>query len=309
VTARTSHLVVGESVVDVLVRPDGRVERHPGGSPANVALGLGRLGRDVTLLTRLGRDDDGDLLRAHLGSAGVRLDVTDAQGPTSTARAVLDEHGAATYELDIAWSLDLAAAARRRPTHVHTGSLATVLQPGADVVHALLSAVRGGATVSYDPNVRPGLMGPRADAVPAVERLVALSDVVKASEDDLRWLYPDRHPVDVAFRWLASGPALVVVTLGAHGSVAVTPHGVIESAPRTVDVADTVGAGDSFMAALLARLGDGGLLGASGRRDLRVAPTARLAPVLSWAAQAAALTVSRRGADLPDAAELARACA
>ncbi|GIG23675.1 ribokinase [Cellulomonas chitinilytica] len=306
-SARTTHLVVGESVVDVIERPDGSVERHPGGSPANVALGLGRLGADVTLRTQLGRDHDGDLLRRHLASAGVRLEVTD--GPTSTARAALDEHGAAEYELDVAWALDRVGASPWRPTHVHTGSLATVVQPGAEAVHALVASLRGGSTVSYDPNVRPGLMGPREVAVPAVERLVALSDVVKASEDDVAWLYPDRDPVDVAYRWLTVGPALVVVTLGARGAVAVTPHGVVESPPHPVDVADTVGAGDSFMAALLARLGTGGLLGASGRRSLRVAPPARLAPVLSWAARAAAVTVSRRGADLPDTAALTGATA
>ncbi|MFE5588647.1 PfkB family carbohydrate kinase, partial [Kitasatospora sp. NPDC056531] len=178
------------------------------------------------------------------------------------------------------------------PAAVHLGSIGAVTEPGAASVLALVERWRGRAQISYDPNVRPALMGERAQAVRRVERCVALSDLVKASDEDLAWLYPGEPAEAVAERWLTLGPTVVAVTLGAEGAFALTSDGGREQAPAVpVTVADTVGAGDSFMAAFLHTRASG----------------ADLADCLTQAVTAAALTVSRPGANPPSAAELADA--
>lgn len=248
-------LVVGEALADVVVGPDGTRRAHPGGSPANTALGLARLGHPVTLATRIGRDAYGELLRTRLTEGRVLLhpgSVVDA--PTSTARAELDGTGSAAYRFDIMWDLP-PVGPLSVPGHFHTGSIATALEPGARRLLALAAAVRRrGHTVSYDPNLRPALLGPPEAERPRVERLVALADVVKASEEDLGWLYPGRDPDEVAAGW-AQGGRLVVLTRGAEGAVAHWAPGGRHMVPAPpVRVADTIGAGDAFMAGLLAGL-------------------------------------------------------
>jgi fructokinase len=293
-------LVVGESVVDRVRNAAGQVAAHPGGSPANVAYGLGRLGGTVAFLTELGPDADGDAVRAHLESAGVR--VTAARVPR-TPSAELDHRGAARYDFDIAWTLPEPSVAVR-PAHVHVGSVAAYLAPGADTVETVLRERTDGATASFDPNVRPALHGGRAGVLGRTERLVALSDIVKASDEDLEWLYPGRDPLAVAREWLDAGPSLVVVTRGARGFCAVTRDGELEVPAVRVLVADTVGAGDSCMAALLDGLRTAGLAGAGRNTALRAATASTLRPVLERAARAAAITVSRPGARPPTAMEL-----
>ncbi|MEU6148255.1 carbohydrate kinase [Streptomyces sp. NPDC047081] len=313
-------LVVGEALVDVIVDPDGSGRNHPGGSPANVALGLGRLGHPVRLATRVGRDDFGDLLRKHLENSGVELSpgsVVDTA--TSTATAVLDAAGAARYTFDIDWALSGTVEETLRdspPRHVHTGSIATALSPGADQVLTTLHALRGSATVSYDPNLRPALLRSPTEERERVEQLVTLSDVVKASEEDLAWLHPGETPDVTAARWARSGPALVVLTRGADGATVWWRNGRQDIAPVRVQVADTVGAGDAFMAALVSRLLDARLLdggpgaeAVTARAALRASTdTGRLPTVLTGAltaaSRAAALTCAREGADPPRAAEL-----
>ncbi|WP_327673559.1 carbohydrate kinase family protein [Kitasatospora sp. NBC_00458] len=287
-------VVIGECVADV-VRTDGAPDTvHPGGSPANVAYGLARLGTPTALLTQLGDDPYGRLIRAHLESAGVTV-LTGPAGGVRTPSAVvgIDGEGRARYTFDIDWTLP-AGELPHPPGHLHIGSIAAVTEPGAAAVLALVERWRGRAGVSYDPNVRPALLGDRADAVRRVERCVALSDLVKASDEDLGWLYPGRDPEEAARHWLGLGPATVAVTRGPDGAFALTADGRrVEVPARAVEVADTVGAGDSFMAALLhARHGGAGLDEA-----------------LTRAAAAAALTVARPGANPPDAAELAEALA
>ncbi|MFE2346296.1 carbohydrate kinase [Kitasatospora cineracea] len=292
VPADTDFLVIGECVADI-VRTPGRPDRpHPGGSPANVAYGLARLGRRTALLTQLGDDPYGTLIRDHLAAAGVTV-LTDGQDrPTPTAIVTLDPAGSASYEFAVGWTLAPAPAPRAR--HVHLGSLASVQEPGAAVARRLLRAARtAGATVSYDPNVRPALLADHPAAVTAVEHCVALSDLVKASDEDLAWLYPGIPVRDSAARWLALGPATVVVTRGSRGAFALTPAGETTVPAPPTTVVDTVGAGDSFMAALLATLD-----------DPRPALDA-VASALRTAATAAAITVSRAGANPPTTAELA----
>ncbi|WP_062525434.1 carbohydrate kinase family protein [Demequina rhizosphaerae] len=298
-------LVIGEALVDVVVGPDG-TEAHPGGSPANVALGLARLGRDVDLLTRLGLDPNGVLVADHLQDDGVRLVPGSAgAGPTSVATATLDAGGAATYEFDIVWELADGVRLRNSPLAVHTGSIAAVMAPGAAQVLTLVRALRFNSTVTYDPNVRPSLMGSPDEARPAIERMVGLADVVKASDEDLAWLHPGREVDEVAREWAGMGPALVVVTRGGEGATAFTHNGrEIHAEAPAVAVADTVGAGDSFMSGLIDGLWGAGLLGRANREALRAVSDEAVAAILRPCARIAAITVSRPGANPPTRAEL-----
>lgn len=287
---RVEFLVIGECLADI-VRTPGRPDHpHPGGSPANVAYGLARLGRRTALLTQIGQDGTGELLRSHLAGAGVHV-LTDGQAcRTSTAIVTLDAQGRADYEFAIGWTLGrvgLPAA-----DHVHLGSLASVMEPGATTARGLLRELHAaGATVSYDPNIRPALFGERVAGIAAVEECVALSHVVKASDEDLEWLYPGVPPRASAARWLTLGPGVVIVTCGGDGAFALTADGEAHAEAPEVQVVDTVGAGDSFMSAVLASLADHAPL-----------PTA-----LATAVAAAAVTVSRAGANPPSTAELTAA--
>ncbi|MGW8780729.1 carbohydrate kinase family protein [Streptomyces sp. NPDC055796] len=322
-TPAAPTLVIGEAITDVLTGEDGLRRSRPGGSPANVALGLARLGHPVRLATRIGRDGPGRDLHAHLRGSGVRLTPGSfTGGATSTATARLDAAGTAHYSFDITWDLPPAALGGPPPSHLHTGSIATALAPGAERVFAAVEAARAGATVSYDPNVRPALLATADRERPRAERFVALSDVVKASGEDLDWLYPGRSPDEAARRWAdGSGPALVVVTMGGAGARVFWPGGQCDVPATPVEVADTVGAGDAFMSGLLSGLLRTGLLAGAGpaagpdaaraRTALRGATASarldrRVASALSLAARAAALTCTREGADPPTRTELAR---
>lgn len=310
-TAQPPHparaLVVGEALVDVVLRPGAEPADHPGGSPANVAIGLGRLGRRVDLLTWLGDDAYGDLVRAHLTGSDVHvLAGNRAPDRTPVARAHVDAEGVATYEFDLTWDLpDRWDEDAEPPLVVHTGSIATVIAPGGEAVAALLAARRATSTLTYDPNLRPALMGSPEATLPVVERLVALTDVVKVSDEDLAWLHPGVPPVEVARDWLRRGPALVVVTLGGEGALALTAGDEITITAPRVTVADTVGAGDSFMGGLIDGLWSAGLLGADAREALHAVDRDTVEQVLVRCARIAAITVSRPGANPPTTADLA----
>ncbi|MFJ1586341.1 carbohydrate kinase [Streptomyces sp. NPDC088197] len=305
----SDFLVIGECVADIVRTPGQPDVPHPGGSPANVAYGLARLGHATALLTQLGDDPSGKLITDHLRSAGVHL-LADGRHDVRTPTAVvtLDEQGAARYDFDIAWTLGPVEP----PTalrHVHVGSIAAVAEPGAATTVDLAARLRADATVSYDPNIRPELMGTHELGVAGVERCVALSDLVKASDEDLEWLYPGEPVAAVAARWLAAGPAVVFVTMGGEGAAAFTRDIEVTGAPVRTEVADTVGAGDSFMSATLDALTGLGLTGAAARPALGALDKATLAHVLRHAGTAAALTVSRPGANPPTTGELRAALA
>ncbi|MCX9192715.1 carbohydrate kinase [Carbonactinospora thermoautotrophica] len=296
--------VVGESLVDLVGEAGSEVYRaRPGGSPANVAVGLARLGVEVTFVTELGADPPGTLLRRHLEGAGVRLTGCLDRPSSGLAVASLDEAGVAHYTFAISWRL-AGVRLDELPEVLHVGSFAATLEPGAANVAELVEQARPHATISYDPNIRPALIGSRAQQRPRVERLVARADVVKASVDDLAWLYPGEPYDQVAARWLESGPALVVVTLGERGVHARSRRSVLDLPALPVRVVDTVGAGDAFMSGLLAALRETGLLGRNRRAALAEADPE---PALRTALLAAALTCERPGADPPTRAELAAA--
>jgi fructokinase len=163
---------------------------------------------------------------------------------------------------------------------------------------------RGRVTISYDPNVRPALLGTPEQALPGIEHLVALSDVVKVSDEDLQWLYPDRQDEDVAREWLGLGPALVVVTRGGQGIFAVTAGLEVRRPATPIDLVDTVGAGDSFTSGLLDGLRRADLIGGVRRDDLAAIDESSLVSVLDTASLIAAITCSRPGADPPTRAEV-----
>ncbi|MFC4907140.1 carbohydrate kinase family protein [Actinomadura gamaensis] len=290
--------VLGEALVDLAPAGDERLFRAvPGGSPANVAVGLGRLGVPSSLVTGLGEDAFGRLVVRHLEESDVSV-VVQPSPFTGMAVVTLDGAGVPAYDFALSWE-PAEAALPDGTIALHTGSLAAALGDGPARVEAMMAAARASATVSFDPNVRPALMGDRRRELERVARQVALSDVVKASEEDIAWLRPGADPLAVAREWRALGPALVVVTHGAEGATLLGDEEIRRAAPP-VRVADTVGAGDAFMSALLAGLAEEGLLGPAGRDGLGGAP----ARVLERAVLAASLTCTRPGADPPRRAEL-----
>ncbi|MHA7210160.1 carbohydrate kinase family protein [Arthrobacter sp. MDT1-65] len=300
-------VVIGESLVDV-VHDDTRraTDEHPGGSPMNVAVGTTRLGIPTTLITAFGNDRHGQAIERHLMANGV--DVINAGGArTSTASARIGTDGAATYSFDISWNIteSVDAARSMAATHFHTGSIATGLAPGCHDVLDLLEQVRNTSTISFDPNCRPTVTPDRDEARQAVERFVALSDIVKASDEDLTWLYPGSDLTEVMDTWLALGAALVVVTRGGQGSLAATASVQVSEEATPVDLVDTVGAGDSFMAALLAGLRWCGVLGADDRARIATLDHVTVQQLLAFAATAAAITCSRAGANPPFLSEVA----
>lgn len=287
-------IVLGEALIDMVVSAGG-VTEHPGGSPANVAYGLARLGIDTGFLTALGHDDRGDAIRAHLNGAGVGT-VSGSRNmvATSTAKATLGEDGSASYSFDVTWPLD-PMTLTHQPKLLHTGSIASFLAPGAASVRGLIEDCKAATTITYDPNIRPELLGSHQEALAIFEGLVPLTDVVKLSDEDADWLYP-RQSIETTTRHLLGlGTKLVVVTQGAAGSLLETPEYQISVSGVPSVVADTIGAGDSYMAAFILGLLTKGIDGWT--PDV-------LENVGRMASAAAAITVRRPGANPPSGNEL-----
>ena len=297
-------LIAGEALTDIVIDAANTQREHPGGSPMNVAVALSRLGHEAHLLTRIGNDARGDAIRAHLDASGVQLTPgSSVEAATSTALARLDANGAATYEFDLLWDPRPAGL----PEHVdavHTSSIAAVLEPGAETVLDVLRRRRDGSTISYDPNARPTLMGEAETVRAQIEHTIALCDVVKASDEDVAWLYGTDDVEDVVASWRELGPALTVLTRGDEGAVGFAATGRVQVSPVVVDAVDTVGAGDTFSAGILDALAAKGLLGADRREMLAAIPSDDLATVLRRAAALSAITVSRAGANPPWSHEL-----
>lgn len=300
-------LTVGEALIDIVV-PHGEGERseHVGGSPANVAIGVSALGHESRLTAYLGNDEHGRRVREHVEKYGVHLTEGSMDAPrTSTATAHLDADAVATYDFDLSWQIgpqQLEAVG-----HVHTGSIAATLEPGGSDVADLMARAREHATISYDPNARPSIMGTPEDARQRIEECIGRSDVVKASLEDVQWLYGDVDVVEIAHLWGRLSPHLVVITRGGEGAVVHLSRDdtALELPSLTVDVVDTVGAGDSFMSGLLSGLIDAQLLGsADARRRLAHAELEDIAPALDRAVACAGWTVARAGAAAPSRADL-----
>ncbi|MFB8146565.1 carbohydrate kinase [Microbacterium sp. NPDC056003] len=286
-------LVIGEALMDITTIGD-EVTEMPGGGPANVALGLGRRGSDVALLTNLGRDSRGSLITRHLERSGVWvLAESFGAAPTSTAHARILGDGSAQYDFSLTW-LASPAEISVKPRTVHTGSVAAFLAPGDALVLEQLDRLNP-EIVTFDPNIRAALIGDAASVRSRFEEFARRSTVVKLSDEDAGFLYPGANEVEVLRTIGQLGPHLVAVTRGAEGAI-LSAHGQIVHVPgRRTAVVDTIGAGDTFMASLVADYP------AMHGKDLTYEMIYELG---SRAADAAAITVGRAGADLPWANEL-----
>jgi fructokinase len=300
-------VVMGEALMDCAVNAAGEtISETPGGSPMNVAIGLGRLGHSVLLAARVGDDEHGAAIVDHIRHSHVDL-IPEATGlaTTSTATAHLAADGSASYEFDLEWDLTASMVELSDPLHVHTGSIGATLKPGAEAVLEVLRRDRdSGATISYDPNARPHIMGSRHDVIDQVEAIIALSDVVKASDEDVEWLYPGRDLEDIVQHWKSLGALLVIITRGAEGATAWGAGDPVTLPTKARTVVDTIGAGDTVMAGVIGALAEASLLGAKGREQLAALSGEDLEDIIDFALRAAAITVSRVGANPPTRAEM-----
>lgn len=293
-------LVVGEALVDIVDVRGGSPREHVGGSPANVALGLGRLGVDVRLHTALAHDAYGNLVARHLQSSGVIIDHASwTLAQTCTARALIDYDGSAMYDFEVDWQLPIQPAWCGEKV-VHVGSIGAFLAPGAQQVADLVRQVSGNALLTFDPNIRPALMGDRTQAIETFENIASHATLVKLSDDDAAWLYPGDSLEHIMQRISILGAKCVAITLGSAGATGCAGAERVEMPAPAVKVDDTIGAGDTFMATLI----DGLVERAP---ELNLAHERTLRRLMLAAVAAASITVQRHGADLPTRREVQRA--
>ncbi len=293
--------VCGEVLIDVL--PTGPVV---GGGPANTAKSLARLGHAVDFVGGISTDSFGHMARKELERDGVGLGLSlESDKPTSTATVTLYKAGSATYKFVIdgtatfefspSWLPD---PERLKPSVLQIGTLATVVEPGATVLFDWAVNCAEFAPIVFDPNVRPSFLGDRKKYCQAVEKWVGISSVVKLSDEDIAWLYPDQSLDDVAHRWLEGETSLVVVTRGAKGIIGYTHDAQDEVESYAVELVDDIGAGDTVGAILVEAVAQYSVAGIVGHT---------LNKVLHRAAVAAGITVSRAGAQPPRMHELVEA--
>ncbi|MDR0489205.1 MAG: PfkB family carbohydrate kinase [Propionibacteriaceae bacterium] len=298
-------LLIGEALIDIVRRAGAKPEYHPGGSPLNVAVGLGRLGHRPILATWFARDELGRSIEKHCADSQVRiLPGSDQALRTPTADAIVDEDGHADYVFDI----DLQVPPLPMDFHglVHTGSIGALIQPVATEVLSYIENIRS-AFITFDPNCRPSIMGDVNNLRPLVEGYVEASNLVKVSDEDLQWLYRGRGTTEadleeLAKAWVGYGPTVVIVTMGAGGALGVTQDFTVRvTADTSHGLVDTVGAGDSFMAGLIHEIITGGYT--EDQSGLGVDPHV-LTTILTRAAAMSGITVSRAGANPPWLSEL-----
>ena len=290
--------VCGEVLIDIL--PTGPVV---GGGPANTAKALARLGYEVDFIDGISTDDFGVSARKELSRDGVGLGLSlTSDKPTCTATVTLDSKGSASYEflIDGTATFDFNSSwlpdpERLKPSVLHIGTLVTIIEPGASVLFDWAVKVGEFAPIVFDPNIRPSVMADRAKYAAAVEKWVSISSVVKVSDDDVAWLYPDDSLDGVAHRWIEAGVSCVVITRGAKGLIGFTASGMEEVEGVKVDVVDTVGAGDTVGAIVVEGIIKHSVHGLQGQV---------LNALLHKAAIAAGITCSRAGAQPPRAHEL-----
>jgi fructokinase len=286
--------VIGESLVDVFTDADGATRERSGGSPFNVAVALGRLDIDARLFTAIGDDGRGAMLLSQLSDEGIAL-TRGGSPSTSVAHASVDGDGRATYEFDLVWDPqfgddwpDLSV--------LHFGSLGSALSPGADEVRRVVDRYTRTSLITYDPNWRDGPVA--GDPRQIVDTNAARADVVKLSDDDAAVIYPGVELAEVAHLLLDLGPGLVVITKGAAGASAWTAKNEKHVGAAAVDLVDTIGAGDAFMATLLSELAD------FDRNKVENLNRRELELVLEFASFVAGKTCERAGADPPYIADL-----
>jgi fructokinase len=299
-------LVCGEALIDLTPEPGGLYRPCPGGGPFNTAVALGRLGVPVAFLGSVSRDALGRLLADRLAGAGVALRHT-IRSTEPTPLAVVALSSGAGHENEFSFYMTGTAAPNVTVDDLpgdldgvdalHIGTLGLVLEPLATTIELLVAREAAQRVIALDPNVRPSLVHDRAAFTIRIDRLAAASDLVKVSDADALWLAPRAGVPDLVAQWQAAGAGIVLVTRGGSGSVAWAPSGALVEVPAVpADVVDTVGAGDSFNAGLLAWLHREGRLTKQGVRSLSESD---LRAALAHAATVAAITCSRAGADPP----------
>ena len=294
--------VVGEVLIDLL--PEGS-DRKPvvGGGPANTAKALAKLGIDTQFIDEISTDGYGQMVKDELVSAGLKLDyVKYSDKPTCLAIVSLSNSGSATYDflIENTATFDFTSEwlpnpQTERPSLLHIGTLATVIEPGASALFDWAQSVAKVAPIVFDPNIRPAVISDRKQYVDQVDRWVAISSAVKVSDEDIRWLYPSLEIEQVVNNWLTKGPSLIVVTYSDKGLTGYRLGEKVSIDAVKVKVADTVGAGDTVGAILVEAIFKDGL---------DILTGARLETMLKRAAKAAAITVSRVGANPPTSEEL-----
>ncbi|PRB71326.1 carbohydrate kinase [Arthrobacter sp. MYb213] len=297
----SSVTVIGESLVDVVSD-----SAHPGGSPLNVAVGLARLGHDVQFYTEFGIDPYGMQIAAHLNQAGVLVAPGSiTQRSTSVAQVQMDEHSNAHYTFDIHQQIPEVRAVEGNQL-LHTGSIAAWIEPSGERIVEAFSQATDRTLRSYDPNLRPDLVEDKEVTLQRIELLMSLSHIVKLSDVDGQWLYPDLEPWQVLEHVASLGPALAVMTQGGDGCLALASGQRYDIAAFPTTVADSIGAGDAFMSGLLY-----GVLArpqlAQSLRSEAPAATADVEDALRYALISAALTVAQPGANPPWLEEFTRA--
>ena len=294
--------VCGEVLIDLIPRGDKKVA-IVGGGPANTAKALALLGFDSYFIDGISTDAYGEKAKAELLYDGVNLKYAHfTDKPTCTADVTLDSAGVASYIFSIDGSATFDFAhdwlpdpLEIKPAVLQIGTLATIVQPAAGILHEWASKVAEVAPIVFDPNIRSSVLSDRDQYQAAVAKWTAISAVIKVSEDDLAWLYPDREQLDVAAQWLEEGAALVIITKGSYGLIGITAQGSVTVPGVKVEVADTVGAGDTVGAIVVEAIVERGLASLHG--DV-------LKDVLTRAAKAASITCSRAGANPPTRAEI-----
>ncbi len=300
-------VVGGEALVD-LVDEHGLLSPVPGGGPFNTAIALGRLGIPVAFLGTLSHDEYGGLLARLLLEAGVDMSLvrwSDAPTPVAVVHRHDDGANSYTFYLTGTSLADLPPeAVPALPADVwaiHVGTLGLAIDPPAAAYEALLDREAGRRTIVLDPNVRPAVFGDQASYRARFERFARLADIVKLSDDDAAWIYPELDLADVLEHVLGLGPRLVAITMGTLGAVAASREGYARVPAVQVTVVDTVGAGDSFGAALLAALVERDALEPGATRSL---DDSLLEEAVEYAVTASAITCTRTGAVPPTRAEL-----
>ena len=300
---------MGEALVDLVVSLDGSIRPYLGGGPYNTARTLGRLDVPVAFLGRVSDDGFGGQIMERLNADGVSTElVVTTSEPTTLALATLDASGAATYRFYThgtsvpGLTPEVAAAQLPVPIHaLHVGTLALVLEPLASAVEAVVAAADVDTLVFVDPNIRSRVITDRSSYLARLGRVLARADVVKVSDDDLRWMSPDATQEDAARALLGDGaakpgPSTVLLTLGADGVAVMTRSAVVHVPAVRVEVADTIGAGDSFAGGVLAWWDDHD-------RPVFTAPGVAVAAT-EFGCRVAAATVSVAGANPPSRAQL-----
>lgn len=309
-------VVCGEALIDIFVNDNQEstadnfsLQAYVGGSPFNVAIGLARLDQPSSLLTGISEDMFGKRLSSTLEREGVSQElIVKKQLPTTVAFIEKDQHGVPSYSFygegtaDRSLTLEDVNLSIDDPIAIHLGSYSIVSQPTADAFLALVKKYSGKSIISLDPNIRAIVEPDMQIWQDRVEELVKLADIVKVSDEDLELMYPELTPQDVIQKWFATGLKLIVLTKGSDGSSLLSSKAKVDIDTPKIKTIDTVGAGDTYQAALLDSVGN--LFRQFGKEWPEQLTAGKLTEIGNYSAAAAAITCSRQGADLPTRSDI-----